>query len=49
MADQPPLSTIISRNWSTVVEEDDSYILIPKQFVVACKVFCSRWFAMIQE
>jgi hypothetical protein len=43
------LSAIISRNWSNAVEEDDSYILIPKRSTVACKVFRSRWFAMIQE
>jgi hypothetical protein len=46
------LSAIISRNWSTVVEEDGSYIgfiLIPKQYTGACKVFRSRWFAMILE
>jgi hypothetical protein len=43
------LSTIISRNWSIGVEEDGIYIQILKQSVVACMVFCSRWFAMIQE
>jgi hypothetical protein len=43
------LSAIISRNWSTTVEEDGSYIRIPKQSVVACKVFHSKQFAMIQE
>jgi hypothetical protein len=46
------LSTIISINWSTTIEEDGSYIQIypnSKQFVVACKVFRSRRFAMIQE
>jgi hypothetical protein len=43
------LSAIIRKNWSTAVEEDDSYILIPKQSVVAWKVFHSKWFAMIQE
>jgi hypothetical protein len=46
------LSTIISRNWSIAVEEDGSYIrifiLMPKQSIVACKVFCFRRFAMIQ-
>jgi hypothetical protein len=47
------LSSIISRNWSIVIEEDGSYIQIypdsKKQYVVACKVFRSRRFAMIQE
>jgi hypothetical protein len=40
------MSAIISRNWSTAISR---FILIPKQFVVACKVFHSRQFAMIQE
>jgi hypothetical protein len=45
------LSAIINRNWSRSIEEDGSYIqiLIPKQSAVACKVFCSKWFAMIRE
>jgi hypothetical protein len=43
------LSAIISRNWSTTIDEDDSYIQIPKQSVVVCKVFHSRRSAMIQE
>jgi hypothetical protein len=46
------LSAIISRNWSTTIEVDGSksgFILILKQSIVACKVFCSRRFAMIQE
>jgi hypothetical protein len=43
------LSAIISRNLSIVVEEDGSYIQIPKQYIVACKVFHSKQFAMIQE
>jgi hypothetical protein len=43
------LPTIISRNWSIAVEEAGTYILIPKQFVVAYKVFHSRRFAMIQD
>jgi hypothetical protein len=46
------LSTIISRNWSIAVEEDGSYIriyLMPKQSAVACKVFHSGWFSLIQE
>jgi hypothetical protein len=47
------LSAIISRNWSIAVEEDGSYIsgfiLILKQTTVACKVFHSIRFAMIQE
>jgi hypothetical protein len=54
------LSTIISRNWSIVVEEDGSYIqnnmlllarfiLIPKQPVVARKVFRFRWFAITKN
>jgi hypothetical protein len=25
------------------------FILIPKQSAIACKVFPSKWFAMIQE
>jgi hypothetical protein len=37
------LSTIMSRNWSTTVELDGSYILIPKQPAVACEVFRSKW------
>jgi hypothetical protein len=43
------LSAIININWSTSIEEDGSYIriLIPKQSAVACKVFRSKWFAMI--
>jgi hypothetical protein len=43
------LSTIISRNWSTTIEEDDCYIWIRKQSAIACKVFRSRCFAIIQE
>jgi hypothetical protein len=38
------LSAIISRNWSIAV-----FILIPKQSAIACKVFHSRRFAIIQE
>jgi hypothetical protein len=40
------LSAIISRNWSTVAILE--FILMPKQSAVACKVFHSGWFAMIQ-
>jgi hypothetical protein len=43
------LSPIFSRNWSTTIEEDSSYTWIPTQSAVACKVSCSRWFAMIKE
>jgi hypothetical protein len=40
------LSAIVSKNWRVAIF---GFILIPKQSVVACKVFCSRWFSMIQE
>jgi hypothetical protein len=46
------LSTIISRNWSTTVEEDGSYIRIysdPKTICCCLQGFHFRWFAMIQE
>jgi hypothetical protein len=46
------LSAIISRNWSTTVEEDDSYIRIyPDSKTICCYLqgFHSRRFAMIQE
>jgi hypothetical protein len=46
------LFAIIDRNWSTNVEEDDSYIRIypdSKTISCCCKVFHSRQFAMIQE
>jgi hypothetical protein len=46
------VTTIINRNWSIAVEEDDSYIQIyPDSKTIHCclEVFCSRRFAMIQE
>jgi hypothetical protein len=46
------LSAIISRNWSMAIEEDGSYIRIYPWFqnnLLSCKVFHSKWFAMIQE
>jgi hypothetical protein len=46
------LSTIIIRNWSIAIEEDDNFIKIyPDAKVVCCCLqgFCSRWFAMTQD
>jgi hypothetical protein len=44
------LFAISSGNWSTTIEKVAAisrFILIPKQSAIACKVFHSRWFAMI--
>jgi hypothetical protein len=46
------LSTIISKNWSTAIEEDNSYIRIYPDSKTICyclQGFSSRQFAMIQE
>jgi hypothetical protein len=46
------LSFIISRNWSTTIEKKaaiSKFILILKQYAVACMVFRSKQVAMIQE